>query len=195
MADHLSDHFAKVSEAREALIEGDLGKAKEIASTLESMDPVTALPPSWRPWIGDTRAAAMRVRDATTVEAAAAGIAEAALACAECHEEKGFQLQQPPDRPHSGAPDAMWRVRQAEDALWFGLTAPDAAQWRFGAVALAGDPLLSDTARWAALRPAEEQMKRMASTAATARDLEERGRAYGRLLAACATCHVEERPE
>ncbi|MBW1879163.1 MAG: hypothetical protein JRJ84_12440 [Deltaproteobacteria bacterium] len=195
MADHLSDHFAQVSEAREALIGGDLARARDLAGTLQSLDPITGLPPSWRPGFADTRSAAMRVRDATTLEAAAVGIAEAAIACAECHEEKGFDLRAPPRGTSPGVPDAMWRVRRAEEALWFGLTAPDDARWREGAVALAGDPLLSDTTRWAALRPAEEQMRDMASMAVSVRDLEERGRVYGRLLAACATCHAEERPQ
>jgi len=195
MADHLEDHFAQVAEARLALIDGDLGRAREIAGTLESLDPVTALPPSWRPWIGDTRSAAMRIRGATTVERAAEGIAEAAVACAACHEEKGFGLQAPSDPAPSGDPDAMWRVRWAEEALWYGLTAPDDGRWGAGAVALAGDPLLSDTARWAALRAREQRMHDQASVAAAARGLAERSRAYATLLAACATCHAEERTE
>jgi len=194
MADHLEDHFGKVTEARMALIDGDLRSAGDIAATLESLDPVNGLPPSWRPWYADTRSAARRIRDASTVEDAGRGIAEAARACAGCHQENRLHLVPEPIGPNPGAPDAMWRVRQAEEALWFDLTAPDDARWHDGAVALAGDPLLSDTAQWAALRPAEERMRDMATAAGSTRGLEDRARAYGRLLAACATCHARERP-
>lgn len=206
LAQHMHTNFRLATNARDALVDGDLAGAKDWAQGLLAEDQYTSLPADWRPWIERLRQSAEAVTVAGGVEDTAVAIAQVGLACGSCHWRAGRGPTLAPDatvgHPEPGAPDLetrMQRHRIASDELWYGLIQPSEALWRSGSITFTraeiaaplnvGEPV----PEW--LGEHVEGMRVQAEDARMAATHEARAERYGEILATCANCHAQvERP-
>jgi cytochrome c553 len=136
--------------------------------------------------------------EATTLEAAASGVATMARLCGGCHEATdGGMRFEPGPRERTTAPsdtlDArMGRHMWAADRLWEGLTGPSNEAWEDGVSALAHTPAappVTDPPLPQRFVAALIATRELADSAAAATTLAQRSDVYGLFLATCARCH------
>jgi cytochrome c553 len=197
--DFMADHFVLVTFGRDAVINGDLEALREPLGALADYDYKRVAPGGWVPWIARIQSAARLTADATTLEAAATGVATMARACGGCHEatEGGPDFQTSGGESISPPTDTLdARMRRhiwAADRLWEGLTGPSAEAWADGASALAHTPSappVTDPPLPPRFVAALAQTRALAEHAAAAGSLAERANVYALLLASCAGCHA-----
>lgn len=192
--------FALVTKARDATIEGDVGRAaaagRELATGLAASEP----PPAWRPQVEHIRAHADALAGADSLEVAARQVARLAVACGECHaafdaEPRMLPLPEPLERvPPSDLEAVMKWHAWSTDRMWEGLIAPSAERWIRGTTMFAELPGCADLVGSRARElPACEHNLALTRQAHIASDDEARREVYGRLLAGCADCHAAAR--
>ncbi len=198
---HMQATFWRALDVRDALIAGELARAKLFASTLATHDDVRAFPEDWKHWVAAMQQQADNVSLAPDLASASQAIGALALSCGDCHDQmrKGQRALPPPDpRLHDQPPDTlserMYRHRLAADELWLGLIEPSETLWKRGTVTLTRAPLeppVKDGEEVDA-RVAEdlERIRALAKAARAARSHPERARIYGQIIARCAACHL-----
>ena len=194
----MDDHFAKVTEAQNALLRGDLEAAKEPAKWIAEHQEVAGLPTSAGPAIEQMKKGARKVVDATDIAAAAQGSAAMAVACGQCHAASGAIAKFPQAAPEVAKSEAgthMIEHERALDLLYKGLIGPSDRAWADGAKALkaaplAGAKLPKDPQLTKERLAAEAAVHSLADQATAATDFPTKAEIYGKLAAECASCHA-----
>jgi cytochrome c553 len=187
---HMHENFDLVRAIEKLLVRGKLDEARNLASAIARAPDEPGLAP-FAPQAIEVRSRASVVATASSVDEALRAEAKLAGACASCHAQAGVlpefrsPAQPPPDKPSVEA--RMARHLWATDRLWEGLVGDADDSWRAGLDVLAATPL-----PWKTLdkgrAPLGKQLQRLADDARkAARD--DRPRAYGEILVACAACH------
>jgi cytochrome c553 len=194
---YMPEHFQIVTWARDSVINGELELMREplLALAAHEYDDVTS--DAWLIGIGRLQRIATVAADARTLAQASDAVAAMANECGRCHREMAPEpvldtLQALPEQPPGETlGDRMLRHGWALDRMWEGMVLPSERAWMLGANALAHAP-----ERTPALPPQAqrdlEALKRLGADAADAPSWEARTEVYGKLLAACASCHSGE---
>jgi mono/diheme cytochrome c family protein len=196
--DIMGDHFLITAWARDAIIYGELDALREPLMTLADFKYPAAMPPG----LTELQDAARVTAKASTLVAAAAGVATMGRVCGECHQKRnlGIEVKRqtfggPSKGKHAETIDTrMFRHGWAAERLWEGLVAPSDHAWQAGAAALAHAPKQTPKLN----RPASEAltrqlraMRELGVRASTAASMQERAEVYALTLASCAQCHAD----
>ncbi|MGZ5967876.1 MAG: hypothetical protein ACXWP4_09425, partial [Polyangiales bacterium] len=200
--DMFVEHFARTLSMRDAVIHGELEKARHDARALAAHDIPQNFPERWKPFIDELRAGAKAGAEADTLERAGVAVARIASTCGDCHRVLGgptFDVGEPP-KATEGTKAQMARHAWGIDRLWLGLIQPSDAAWKKGSEVLATAPLgpgheadaqstevlaqrvhalgeLGQTLVGQAVPPAPANAPRRIDT-------------YGQLVSTCAACHT-----
>jgi hypothetical protein len=195
-AEHMREHFAKVIEAHDAVVRGDLEAAKAPADWLAAHDPTPELDKASASHISVMRDAARRAASANELIMAAQATASMLAACGDCHRAAGaMPAMAMPEAPRvGGTVGHMLEHKHAIDLMMQGLIVPSAALWQQGAAALKHAPLkASDLPRDPKLTrqilAAEDEVHLLADRAASANEQAARVATYGQVINACGRCH------
>lgn len=194
---HMSMHYTLLTSARDALIRGDMEGMREPMSWLATHDKHPGIPEEYLPYVQELRGASRVAANATSVEAAAHGVATAAVICGECHTRMsvGPRFEEEPALPdRKGVNWHMARHRWAADRMWEGMIQPSDTAWQLGVAALQEDPLeaeelhagmdmSSDEAKVA------EWLHGMGEFGAHMEGSMARSAFYGEMLGNCSDCH------
>lgn len=188
-------HLGAATAARDAVIRGDADAARSAVRSLGLINPPEALPPEWAPYVADMKMEAWLMENSPDIPAAAFKIAQIGQSCAVCHAGVNAGPTVTPDRiPPRQFTDAdvMKQHGWASDWMWVGLLANDDIAWNRGAAELDQSPFPSvvhadfPEQRFMDL---EDRLHQLAAEAKRARTPDQRGVAFGRILATCSRCH------
>jgi cytochrome c553 len=186
----MARHDVQAAAIRKAIVEGDLARAKSIATAMAARLPVQNVPSDWGPHQAALHASVTEISRARGIEQAARGMGELAQACGSCHSSVGHVAPPRGDMPDGGAAKG-WRGRHiwAADELWAGIVwrAPE----RFEAAVATWNE--ADDGFPVEARTLEDRMHEMAEGALEAPDAETRAALYGAMLTTCASCHALSR--
>lgn len=190
-------HYRRASEAREALIRGDVEAARVEMQWLATHHEGDALPENLQPRLTAMQTDAAAFAEATTLTEAGQALSRTLVRCGECHQASGggFHVALPPIPEGDTVVAHMQRHRWSAERMWEGLVTADVEQFNAGTEALREVPLHEH-----ALPASEEQPPERVSALAThvhelgaeardAADWPARANLYGRYLATCAACH------
>ena len=188
----MEQHFVHALDLQIAVIGGDLDAAHAAADRLGAVSVESGMPPSWRPFLADVRAAAADAVHATTVAEEAMATSRIGLACGECHVATGGG----PKEPVPEAPSGPHMALHLYGAYWmgFGLLAPSDVAWTRGAGVLAEAALRPEgwtpPAGMADVDARVHELARRATELTDASHRAERAEVWGELLGTCSQCHV-----
>jgi cytochrome c553 len=194
----MAEHFEQVVAIRDAVIAGDLRRARAPAAWLAEHGGPRSAPASWEPYRVEVRRIAAGLSDGSTVSEAAARTAQMAAICGLCHRAAGVRIERDMpalvERWNTGTERLMMRHRWAVDRLWEGLVGPSDTAWEIGARVLADAPLeTSDVATEGPIHPRRaelvEELHRLGDLAPSATQPGQRAALVGKLLATCSGCH------
>jgi cytochrome c553 len=191
----MADHAVITEFARDAVITGDMESMREPLLALADYKYATVAPGPWLRWLPQLQATARLTADASTLDAAASGVATMGRICGECHIANGggpvAQPALPPKRSTRSDTLAkrMDRHMNAADELWKGLTTPSDAAWKAGAATLRYAPTKTHESLPPGFVSRLQEVRQLGVAADEASSLEERSNVYGLLLATCADCH------
>ena len=188
--------------ARDALIAGDLARARDEARALEHHDYGNAFPADWKHYVEQMKQRAQGIVVAAGIDDAAQQLATLGLACGDCHYQSnaGPDAPRAPPVPWQDPPDTltarMDRHYTGVEQLWLGLVQPSEDAWRDGTVTLTRTPLVAPRTQGDAIPAGEhakvEHVRELARRARAATSHEERAHVYGELIATCADCHANQ---
>lgn len=194
-------HVAWATVARDALVAGDVARAKRELAALADHEPHQGLSEAQQAMTIALRQTAAAAAEATHSTDVARVLARVATRCAACHSQQAVlvQFDTPPPGSLPTVVDHMGRHVVAVDRLWEGLLGPSEASWRAGTGALAEDALRSPTVTHDADRGhAVDVMARFVheqgTAALEATEPGARAELFAQLIATCADCHAETRP-
>jgi mono/diheme cytochrome c family protein len=196
----MKDHFDQASQARDAVVRGQLALAEAPLTWLGQHGFAKDLPADWRPHIDRMQQAAVEATKLSTLAAAAAGVSAMASECGACHQalSRGPELEptglESDDSTKPLSAQAALQHRMDEqlwgiERMWEGLVIPSDHAWREGAKSLGelkAHPLVA-----AKLRARLERVRSLGVEASAASNAELRARSYARILAECGSCHAE----
>lgn len=192
---HMSEHLAKAIDTRDAVIHGDLARARADLSWMASHEEPESLLAAG-PWIEALHSAARTGYQGHTAKEYALAVGREGAACAGCHGALGVALSPAAAaRPVVVATEHAALADWAVASMWTGLISNSATTWTAGASALAALP--SESAAYAAGAPgpaataALATLKEQATAAPAAIERVSRGEAFGQVVGACGSCHAE----
>jgi len=190
--------FWTAVQARNALIAGDLARARVAAETLAARD-YSAAPEPWQQGLARLRDSTQQLSASPTLDDAARALGRVAQRCAECHAEQGSGPVRLPfvatasGSAHEQLAERMDRHQAGVEQMWNGLIAASEQLWRSGTLTLLDAPLLPPSKAGQPLSPTlqarMEQVRSLAQQGKDADSYAERARVYGELIASCAACH------
>jgi hypothetical protein len=191
-------HFEEVTEAKNAVIDGDLDTVIELAQWIAGNEMPEDYPLAWQPHVVEIAEAAEALAQSKDIDTAAARVSRLGAGCGDCHAAVGEKpvfddTVQPSEGDTVRA--RMERHQWATDRMWEGIIIPSEAAWQRGAATLptfpgcdvSFDEQQEDLAEIMEKLCAE--VSALGQRAAAARDHAERARLYGDLLGTCAACH------
>ena len=190
-------HYQRASEAREALIRGDIEAAREDMQWLATHEEGDSLPAALQPRLTTMQTEAATFAEATTLTEAGQALARTLVRCGECHEasDGGFHVALPPVPEGDSTAVHMQRHRWAATRMWEGLVTGDVDQYTAGTDVLRESALHEDDMPGAEGETGErvtalaQHVHDLGREAGEAEDMGERASVYGRYLATCAACH------
>ncbi|MBT8494629.1 MAG: hypothetical protein KJO07_16360 [Deltaproteobacteria bacterium] len=196
----MHERFLAVNAVRDAVIEGNLGAAKDRAKQLakdEKLRDPDAVFADWGPHTETMRKEIQKASEAADLGAVAMHTSEAARACGRCHNSLGVatlgEKTGTPPAETENIGGVMRRHQWAVSRMWDGLIAPSDDSWAAGSKAmteatshaLQQPQVKSDEQLTVLMREADE----LAKAAATAVTWPERTTTFGQLLSTCSSCH------
>lgn len=190
-------HFRQATEAREALIRGDMQGAKQAMQWLTEHQETEAIPQGFLPMYSAMQASAKKFGQATTLREAGVALAATLTKCADCHRsaQRGPKFGLPPLPAGTDGKSHMRRHLWVAQRMWEGLvdgsetTFPEAAKvlaaehWNTDVLALKGNT--NETVA----QNLDKYIHELSAEAPQATTPDARGELYGHFLATCATCH------
>jgi cytochrome c553 len=185
----MQGHDALAELARAALVTGNVEAFRGIMGQAERGALPGALPDEGAVYVAAARAAAQ----AENLAAASQALGRVGEACAACH-RKVPAARFPATGFVEGDEDVTDRMQLhwwGLEAMWQGLTAPSLRSWEVGAKALSAPDLIGMTG-FPDQELAKGQAESFARVARAAQGVDEarRGEAYGKVVGACASCHL-----
>ncbi len=193
----MQEHFTLVTDARMAVLLGDLPGARAHMSKLAAMDPPD-VPDGWAPHVTKMKEIAIRGTEAKDLDAASQEVAMLGYLCGTCHLGTGGGPRADvaaaianPDMPED---THMRQHLWSTERMWLGLVSGNWELYDSGAKSLAGMPLYPGVAEGDEALPEgfiedETQVHELGKKAATATDKTEKARTAGTILATCSGCH------
>lgn len=193
-AAYMRAHFNQALAMHDAIARGDLPQARVEATILSQRSPTVPMPVGAEAFQGALTQAARDAANATTLDAAAQSAATVFGICGQCHQAMRVRASVPAsqDVKVGGLVGHMLLHQHGSDALIEGLVAPSETQWVEGVRTFASPKLESSEAPGrvrSQMRDGEAAIAVLAGHAAQAQRTRDRAEIYGRLLAACGTCH------
>jgi len=194
---HMYAHFDRTLEVHDALVRGDMERARRGAEWLATHQDAAMLPEGSERFSTLMRGQAGRVSEASELQEAAVAVARMASACGGCHEEYGIDprfLMGAPPPGGSGAKAEMALHVWASERMWNGLVGPDDYAWTSGASALTKGWLsprdvVADPSTRERVRELVQQVYQVGTRAGTVSDAQARAEVYGEFLTTCIDCH------
>jgi cytochrome c553 len=195
----IESHYGVIVLAQDALVLGDVERFSGLLALVADQPLSDGLPPHWRPFSVQLKAAARQGADVDDLDAAARAFAHVVLSCGSCHGALGMGPMGPSYPAHPPAESdavveaAMYDHGWAIQRLWEGITGPRNDAWKRGARALATQEVFAGTQP--GVDPEREldrrarELRELGEAAGNARSPAERAALYGRLVASCAGCH------
>jgi cytochrome c553 len=190
LALHMRDHVGLATQARDAIIRGQLvdatGALTWLAQHRELKPEVTA-----GPFLERIREHAQRALDASELRGAAESLGALAASCGDCHRASGRGPRVEPSgleelNEELTVETHMHGYLWATETLWQGLIG-DSALWQTGVQTLA---TLEAPAKPRKLAGGFAAIAAWGKRASELRSSAERGQAYGELIATCGSCHI-----
>jgi hypothetical protein len=186
-------HFTDALLIRKAVIAGTPGQAAPAAEALTKAENLNDLKPGWRPFVERMQVIARRINNSTSAAQTAGATADLAVACGQCHLDRGGPKAWIGTPPPEGTAltERMQRHAWATERLWDGLTVPSSEAWQAGAKALSTTPFPAEILKQGGVhgRSAAGDFGKLVVKAPTAKTLEERAALYAELLVTCGGCH------
>ncbi len=194
---HMYAHLDRASEVHDALVRGNLERAREGAEWLGNHQDTRKLPEG-SDQLGALMAQyAVEIQTAPDLPEAAVAAAQMGRTCGDCHRQyevtPRFLVGTAP--PTGESSDAqMARHVWAAERMWEGLLGPQDFAWVSGAHSLregwlnAGE-LVTDPKDAQEIRKLVQQVYSLGSRAETAHSSEARAELYGEFLTTCINCH------
>ena len=190
LRDEMETHFYRALELQLAVLGGDLPAAKTAGAKLADELGSGTFPQPWIPFLDETKRAAHRAADATTLSDASAALGSLSESCAHCHVATGGGPHEAVDL--SMPPEHMARHLYASYWMGYGLIAPDDHAWSAGAKALSGTSMGPDAP---AHPDIDARLHALAARAVPMADVHARAELWSELLLVCSECHATiERP-
>jgi mono/diheme cytochrome c family protein len=188
----MRDHLNLLTQARDALIRGQLVDATGALTWLaQHREPKASA--SARPFLDRLHQHAQGALDSADLRGASQAVGALAATCGDCHAARGGGPKLEP----SGLENIDEELTVAthmrayfwvSETLWNALVADNSELWKTGVATLTA---LKPPARPRKLGLDFGAIQAWAKAAPTSADSAALGSAYGRLIEACATCHVE----
>jgi mono/diheme cytochrome c family protein len=197
----MQDHFGQASQARDAIVRGQLALAEAPLIWLGQHAFAKNLPAEWHPHIDRMQRAALEANRLSTLTAAADGVSAMASECGGCHSALGRGPTLTPsdwtELDEAAKPLAAQAALQQRmdkqlwgiERMWEGLIVPSDLAWQQGAQSLSELKAHPNVA--AKLRARLGRVRALGTQARAASDAAARGQAYARILAECGSCHAE----
>ena len=185
-------NLTRIHDAHSAVIQADLAEVQAAAGDLERIPSIDGFPEPWIDKQMDLQMAAGYARRSETIEDAASRVVAIGVRCAKCHTHVGDgpQFRVSPEPPDAGALQTHMRHHVwGADLMWKGVIAPNPELFQRGAAGLAAAHPEEDEGRAAEIKSIESLLHTEAGEAAKLTDPEAQAKAYGQILARCATCH------
>jgi cytochrome c553 len=189
-------HDAEATTMRLAVIDGDLGRLRKAAAELAARLPIAGVGDRLDAHQATLKSIAGRLSAATTLEVAATGAGELAVACGSCHADVGILPPPASDPPNGEAwESAMARHSWAADEMWTGLVWKSDARFRqavevWNATPLAQPHTADDKRFTPEVLALEDRVHDLAEQAAAKMEPSRRAELYGEMLATCSACHA-----
>lgn len=194
---HMFAHFDRAGEVHDALVRGDLDRAKTAANWIATHEEPSGIPGEHPELLSEMHRQAQALSRSNDLEEASAAAAQMGQACGDCHKANEvsprFLIGTAP--PGGSGPQAeMARHVWASERMWEGLVGPGDDAWKWGAEALKSgwlDPreIVSDPDDGPAIHALVRQVYDLGGQAETATDSEARATLYGDFLNTCCGCH------
>ncbi len=188
-------HFALATEARTAVIRGDLPAAQRAGKLLSQMG-TPEVPAGSEPHMVQMKAEARRLAGAQTLLDAGEAIGSLAVTCGKCHQQTtGGPRPQLDSLEKANAPVPEGHMKQhmwCLEHMWLGLVGPSPELFTRGAKVL-GE---TQTHQPEEVELDEEQITleaqvhELASAAAATEALDQRAKLFGHFIGNCASCHT-----
>jgi len=195
---HMFAHFDRATEVHDALVKGELDRARDAAdwiATHQEPQSVPGTPPELQLQM---QSLATQVTLARSLPEANRAAAQMGRTCGECHRanrvDPRFLIGTAP--PGGTGPAAeMARHVWAAERMWEGLVGPGDHAWRSGAEALKSgwlDPqqVVANAEDRPRIRELVRQVYELGTSAESTSDSEDRADLYGEFLNTCHECHV-----
>ena len=193
-AAYMRGHFHRALMVHDAVVRGDLPKARAEAAVLADMSPAVPMPAGAVAFQGALTQAARDAATAATLEDAAHATATLLGTCGQCHKANYVRAAVPTgeDIRVGGLVGHMLLHQKGVDDLLEGLVAPSDAQWIEGVRIFASpkfDPRGMEGRTRKAIDHGEGELALLAGHAAPAQRTRDRVDVYGRVIATCGNCH------
>jgi hypothetical protein len=190
LRDEMETHFYRALELQLAVLGGDVPAANTAGGKLAAEIDSGTFPPTWVPFLDETKRAAQGAANATTVREASAALGALSESCASCHLATRGGPREAVDM--SVPPEHMARHLYAAYWMGYGLIAPDDHAWSAGARTLASTSIGVDAPAHHGL---DARLHDLAARAIPLTDIHARAELWSELLVACSECHATiERP-
>ncbi len=194
-------HYGGVDDVQNALIQGDLDRARRAGQRLAEHDGLVDSPASAGPYVTAMRGEAARVAAASTLAGAARATGNMVRICGACHEAsrggQPFRVGGGPEHDAESVTNEMRRHEWAVNRMMEGLIGPSNDSWLAGATTLSDAQLfplgLTGREEIGSVRELETRLRRLGERASTEEDVTGRGEIYSDLLTTCASCHTQMR--
>lgn len=193
---HMSEHLARALSASDAVVRGDLARARsDLGWMADHVEPEPVVEASAAGVAALHTAARDGIKGSTANDYGVA-VGKMGAACGSCHTTAAAGLSPMVASKPTGADHKAldsWIV----SSMWTGLVANNTETWTSAANALGAAPT---TAAGYGVSPsspgidaAVATLSAAAKTAPMAQDRNARAEAYGKVIGACGTCHIEAR--
>ncbi len=194
---HMYAHFDRAGEVHDALVRGELDRAKVAGEWIASHPEPRGLTDVPEAFLFAMQGYATQVSQSNRLEEAATAAAHLGRTCGDCHREQAIEPRflvgtAPPsgDGPKAEMARHIW----ASERMWEGLVGPGDHAWRSGAEALKQgwlDPhdVASDPGDRERIGELIRQVYALGTQAERASDSGERAEIYGEFLNTCTECH------
>ncbi|MCK6504804.1 hypothetical protein L6R53_15610, partial [Myxococcota bacterium] len=203
----MDQRFERLTQARDALIQGRPEQARAHLATLAADPPDPELPPDWGTWMDGMQQDARAGAASADAGGLARAVASAANQCGGCHQSLGLVVALPHPGPApsavsgptpSGDPGVAAHMaghQWAADRMWAALVQPSDTAWAESLQVLS-QPALDTLALEVGAQEAEEvaasayAVHELAAGGLRDPDPATRADLYGQVLAACVACHA-----
>lgn len=184
----MDGHYEQGVQAREAIVDGDVDKARKELVRLAGRLPVATLPDGARPHEAALALALERAGEVQDLSAASKAMGDVVMACAACHQAQQIDpFLVGEARPGEGNSGVEHHV--AAERVWEALVSGTGAGYDRARATLVEPPRFGGSEGGPPLAASFQTH----ATRAVAKDTgaRDRGTAYGQLLQTCAACHAE----